>query len=78
MMIMMMILMMANLAVLVVRIGESRGAYRVLLGNLRENDLLEELDIDGRIISECSVKKSVGRTWTRLIWLIIDTSGGLF
>ena len=39
-------------------------------GNLKENDLLEDLGIDGRIILKCIVKKSVARTWTRLIWLM--------
>jgi hypothetical protein len=29
---------------------ESRGAYRVLVGNLRERDRLEDPSIDGRII----------------------------
>jgi hypothetical protein len=30
--------------------GESRGAYRVLVGNLREGDHLEDTGVDGRII----------------------------
>jgi len=40
-------------------------------GNVMERNLLEDLGIVGRIILKCSVKKSVGRTWTRLIWLMI-------
>jgi hypothetical protein len=30
--------------------GERRGAYRVLVGNLREGDHLKDQGIDGRII----------------------------
>jgi hypothetical protein len=30
--------------------GEMRGAYRVLVKNLREKDRLEDSDLDGRII----------------------------
>jgi hypothetical protein len=31
-------------------VGERRGAYRVLVGHLRETDHLEDLVVDGRII----------------------------
>jgi hypothetical protein len=34
----------------VARIRESRGKYRVLVGNLRERDHLENQGLDGRII----------------------------
>jgi hypothetical protein len=30
--------------------GERRGAYRVLVGNLRERDNLEETGVEGRIM----------------------------
>jgi hypothetical protein len=30
--------------------GERRGAYRALVGNLRQGDHLEEPGVDGRII----------------------------
>jgi len=30
--------------------GERRGVYRVLVGNLREGNRLEEASVDGRII----------------------------
>jgi len=41
-------------------------------GNVRERNLLEDLGIVGRIILKCSIKKSVGRTRTTLIWLMIE------
>jgi hypothetical protein len=34
----------------VARLGERRGTYRVLLGNLKERDQLEEPGLDGRVI----------------------------
>jgi hypothetical protein len=34
----------------VARVGEGRGLYRVLVGNLRERDYLGDPGIDGRII----------------------------
>jgi len=35
----------------IARTGERRGVYRVFgVGNLRENDHLEDADVDGRII----------------------------
>jgi hypothetical protein len=32
------------------RVGERRGAYRVLVGNLRERDQLEDLELGGSLI----------------------------
>jgi hypothetical protein len=37
--------------------GEMRGAYRVLVGNLRERTHLEELRLTGRIILKWIFKK---------------------
>jgi len=34
----------------VARMGERRGVYRVLVGNLRESDHLGDPGLDGRII----------------------------
>jgi hypothetical protein len=34
----------------VARVGERSGAFRVLLGNLKERDRLKDLGVDGRII----------------------------
>jgi hypothetical protein len=34
----------------VARIGQTRGVYRVLVGNLKERDHLEDLGVDRKII----------------------------
>jgi hypothetical protein len=39
-------------------VGDRRGAYRVLVGDLREGDQLEDLDVGGRVIL-----KQVFMTW---------------
>jgi hypothetical protein len=41
--------------------GEKRGAYRVLLGKLRERDRLEELVVNRRIIFSFIFKNWDGR-----------------
>ena len=51
--------------------GERRGAYRILVGKPKERPR-----INGKIL-EWVLKKSVGRAWTGLIWLRVETSGGL-
>jgi hypothetical protein len=54
-------------------IRDTRSAYRVWYGNLKERDNLEDLGIDGRVF-----KKWGGRVWTGLIWIRSWTDGELF
>jgi hypothetical protein len=44
-------------------IGEKRNAYRVLWGNQKARDHLEDLDVDGRINVVRILKEQDGRTW---------------
>jgi hypothetical protein len=44
------------------RMGEGRGAYRILVGDPREGDHLGDPDVDGRIILRWIFGKWVGRT----------------
>jgi hypothetical protein len=56
--------------------GEKRGAYRILVGNLTEGDHLGDPGVDRRIILKCIFKKW-DEAWTGLSWLRIVTGGGL-
>ena len=56
--------------------GVRRGAFRVLVGNKRETDHLEEPGIDGSIILRWIFRKCFGRAWTGSSWLRIGTGGG--
>jgi hypothetical protein len=40
--------------------GEGRGVYRVMVGNLRERDHWGDQDVDGRIILRLIVRKWEG------------------
>jgi hypothetical protein len=44
------------------RYGEGRGAYRVLVGQLREREHLEDPDIDGRTVLKWIFRKWDGGT----------------
>jgi hypothetical protein len=56
--------------------GDSRVAYRVLAGNIRERDRLEDLGLDGKIILKCIFNNWDEKTCTGLFWLRIGTRGG--
>ena len=61
----------------VARMGERRGVYRVLVGNLRERFHLQDPSVDGRIIILRWIfrKWDVG-VWTGWTWLRIGTGSG--
>ena len=43
---------------------------------MKEKNLLEDLDIDGRLL-KWALKKLDGRAWTGLIWLWVEERGEL-
>jgi hypothetical protein len=45
-------------------------------GILRERDLFEDPDVDGKIILMWFIRKWDVRVWTGLIWFRIRTDGG--
>jgi hypothetical protein len=58
--------------------GEKRGLYRVLLGNLSERDQLEDPGLDGRVILRWIFRKWNVDSWTGSILLRKGTGGGNF
>ena len=55
--------------------GKRRGVYRVLVGNMRENDHCEDPGVDGKMILRWIFRKWEGVVGTGWIWLRIGTSG---
>jgi hypothetical protein len=56
--------------------GEKRGVYSVLVGNLRERDLLEDPGVDGRIMQRWIFRKWNVGVCTGSSCLRIGTGGG--
>jgi hypothetical protein len=48
--------------------GESRGAYRILVGNLRERDHLEDLGMERKVILKWIFKKA---GWLDVDWIYL-------
>jgi hypothetical protein len=46
-------------------------------GVLKEKDILGDVGVNGRLVSEWTSKKFDERIWTGLIWRRIRASGGL-
>ena len=57
--------------------GETKDAYRVLVGRLRKEDHVEDPSVGGKIIIKWILEKWDGWTRTRSIWLRIETGGRL-
>jgi len=60
----------------VARMGERRGVYGVLQGNLSERDHLGDPGVDGRIILRWIFRKWDVGVWTGSSWLRIGAVGG--
>jgi len=59
----------------VVRMGEMRNAYNILVGKSEGKKHSEDLRLDGNIILESILGKQGGKLWTGFIWFRIWTSG---
>jgi len=60
----------------VVRMGERRGVYRVLVGKPEGKNHLQDPGVDVRIILRWIFRKWDVGVWTGSSWLRIGTSGG--
>jgi len=59
----------------VVRMGEEKGVYRVLVGNRSEGDHWGDLGINGWIILGWIYRRCDSCVWTGLGWPRIETGG---
>jgi hypothetical protein len=57
--------------------GDRRGAYRVLVRDLRDNNPLENQGLDGRIILKLMLKQWNGEACPGFIWFRIGKRGGI-
>ena len=55
----------------------SKGAYMVLVGNLRERDYLEDLSIGGNDNIKIYYQEVGWGTWTESVGLRVGAGGGL-
>jgi len=59
-------------------IGEKRGVYRVLVGNLSERDHLEDAGVDWRIILRWIIRRWDVGARKGSSWLRMEKGGGHF
>jgi hypothetical protein len=57
----------------VAHMEEGRGAYRIMVGDLREGDHLEDPGVDGDDDIKMDLQEVGWGAWTGLIWLRIGT-----
>jgi hypothetical protein len=60
----------------VVRVGERRGLYRVMVGKREGKNHWGDTGVDGRIILRCNFRKRDLGRWTGSSWLRRGTGGG--
>ena len=60
----------------VARMGERRGVFMVLVGNLRERDHFDDAGLNGRKILRWIYRRWEGVVGTGWSWLRIGTGGG--
>jgi hypothetical protein len=60
----------------VARMGAKWNSYKVPVGELEGKGLLEDLEVNEKIIFRWILEKHLMGTWAGLIWLMIDTNGG--
>jgi hypothetical protein len=62
----------------IARMGEMRrNAYSVPVGKPEGRNHAEDQGVDGRIMLEWILADYGGKVWHRVIWLKIETGGGL-
>jgi len=57
--------------------GETRSAYKILVGSPKRRDHSKNLGIEGKIILKWMLGKEGGKMRTGYMWLRIETIGGL-
>jgi hypothetical protein len=57
--------------------GNRGGAYGVLVGKHKERDYVEDIVIDGEDNNKLDLQEVGWGAWTGLVWLRIETGGGI-